>query len=286
MQENNTNNLYILHTPKTIAETVKLYNKHPNSVIYAGGSSISENKAFAIEELTNNIICLQDVSEMSKIKKSERFIDIGATATLYDILSLKKSTFVPAVLTKAINSIGTPSLRTIATIGGNLAIKDKILTLIPVLIILNARLEIRSENSSRWLYLSQENISSEEHFLKSNEIISKIRIPLKAWDSSSYLISNKNIFTDKSFMSLSSAIKRGHKSITEIKFIFNIGYFRLIRSRITEEAIIGKNLPLSKSDTKSIVEIFIRDIDSQTQDLSHYKKQNIINFFQLMLSEL
>ncbi len=70
--------------------------------------------------LPESILFLKNLPELETIAKRERFIDFGAAATLNTILELGEKN-VPQILYQAISLAANPGVRSLATIGGNIA---------------------------------------------------------------------------------------------------------------------------------------------------------------------
>ncbi|MBR7064925.1 MAG: FAD binding domain-containing protein, partial [Treponema sp.] len=98
----------------------------------------------ALKEDDTKIISLRGIAELSSIGKHERYIDFGAGVTLSEIINLERSK-TPAILTEATESIANPSIRNLATIGGNICQGNKTQTLFAPLLALDARLEFRNQ---------------------------------------------------------------------------------------------------------------------------------------------
>ncbi|MGP1576342.1 MAG: FAD binding domain-containing protein [Treponema sp.] len=199
--------------------------------------------------LPENILFLKGIPELEAIIKRERFIDFGAAAVLNDILNLGYKN-IPQVLYAAISAAANPNIRSLATIGGNIAdapIKSS--CLIP-LIALDAKIEVRTPKELIWMNLSK---YSEERMVvlkPEPHVILRIRVPLDEWNFSYYrrLGPIGRIAEDTaSFVFLARMQKN---ILMDIKMLF--GSTKLLKNREFENRLAGTVLPL---DRKKIADI-------------------------------
>jgi CO/xanthine dehydrogenase FAD-binding subunit len=126
-----------------------------NSRLVAGGTWLRTQWESGISAMPHHLISIASISEMTSIQKLDNWISIGAGATLQDC---KKHVILQAEfphLIEAIRCIAAPSIRNMATLGGNIltAVGDSI----PALLVIGAELcwfdgENRStESLAGWL---------------------------------------------------------------------------------------------------------------------------------------
>ena len=136
------NRLSLVYMPTHLSEALELLTKNPDALIYAGGTDILSHQTTRMPVFNRQIISLRRVEELKIMRRYENFVEIGSAVTLGEILRRKESRFLPPVLKYAVQAIGTPALRNTATVGGNLAVSDRKLLLLPVLLILDSFLEV------------------------------------------------------------------------------------------------------------------------------------------------
>ena len=134
----------LVYYPKTINELLNLYKSMPESTLYAGGTGILYGQNSKYPDFPGGIIFLSRIEELSAIRRSEGYLEIGACAKLNRILGIGEHVLKPA-LYNALKSIGTCEIRNLATIGGNLCSRSRRKTLYPLLTLLDTRLELRKQ---------------------------------------------------------------------------------------------------------------------------------------------
>lgn len=126
------------------------------------------------------VIDLKSAAGLQGVLLSEHEISIGAMVVLSD---LEKDGLiwerVPA-LAEAAATIGSPQIRNLATVGGNLCNASPSADMAPALLALNARVEIRSARGNHEFYLDSFFRGPSKTVLTSDEILSRVLVPLPA----------------------------------------------------------------------------------------------------------
>ena len=220
-----------------------------------------------IKEMPSNVVSTSSIPELRLINKHERFIDIGPAVTLSEILDLGKNN-IPEVLFKSILTIGTPYVRNLATIGGNLFNKDYKSTLYSTLLAMNAIIELKSEDSTKLIKLT--------NFEKIPEkfVVTKIRLPIEEWDSQFFLRYGKDYTLDDHSASYTSLIKTEKNVISDIRIVFAgpIAY----RFNTIENNLLGVKLPLSKGQIFPLVEENISVFSEQLNGIRNKEEFQVI----------
>ena len=166
-----------LHTPKNIKETLHLLAEFNDACILAGGTDLLVDLKEGLRE-TRHLVSIQNVNELRGIEKREGRIRMGPLVTPHEIInsSLIKQN-IPA-LTDAARFMASQSIRSMATIGGNIASAVPSADLPPSLIAAEAAIEIQCLESSREVPLSGFFQGPRETLCKARELITSILIPL------------------------------------------------------------------------------------------------------------
>ncbi|BAL80353.1 FAD binding domain-containing protein [Caldisericum exile] len=157
--------------PKTLEEALQIKNDLKGSIkVIAGGTDLVVH----LKQDQVNEDKLLDVSRLEELKgvvdKGDT-IYIGAGTTHTEILEntlIKDS--VP-ILFDAIKSIGSPQIRNIGTIGGNIANASPAGDSIPALFVLLSKLHVKSVEGSREIPIEDFFLGPGKTALKENEII-------------------------------------------------------------------------------------------------------------------
>jgi len=123
-----------------------------------------------------NIIYINHLSELGGINASNGSIVIGATSSFHEILESKVIRHHLPFFQKSLESFASPLLQNSATIGGNIANGSPTADVVPLLLILDAKIELSSKTRNRSIYLKDFFNGYKQNVMESNEIITKIII--------------------------------------------------------------------------------------------------------------
>ena len=150
--------------------------ENPQALLYAGGTDLLVNIR------TGNIdppalICLERLAELKGVEESPDTVRLGACTTLADLLDhpLIKTNF--PVLTKALQTLGSPLIRQMGTIGGNIGNASPAGDTLPPLYVLQAQVELKSAESCRTLPIAEFICGPRQTQLQPGEIISAVILP-------------------------------------------------------------------------------------------------------------
>ncbi|MCY3694697.1 MAG: xanthine dehydrogenase small subunit [Chloroflexi bacterium] len=163
------------HAPASLAELLALRSEHPGAYLLGGGTDLGllaskERRRFG------EIIWTRRVPELGRIRISERELVVGAAATYTEALPAFDAN-LPA-LGGLVRRIGSPQIRNLGTLGGNVCTASPIGDTLPPLLALGSQMDVRSVRGRR-------RISAEEFFtgyrrtaLADDEVLEAVRLPL------------------------------------------------------------------------------------------------------------
>ncbi|MDR2376722.1 MAG: FAD binding domain-containing protein [Treponema sp.] len=230
--------------PRSFNELFNAWTRFPEAVPFAGGTQIIRRQTESELRLPKTILSLSEVDELRRMSRTEQYLEIGAMVKLRDIVRLGK--IVPEALTRSLENIAGPQLRGLATLGGNICNTGYQLDCAAPLIALDAVYELRSAQNSRWISASRFS-SLPGPALKSQELLTRVRIPLDQWDFSAY-----RKFGDRDSGSqggiLIFIMKNRKNILTDLRAVF--AGECVLRNRNSETFLTGKRLPLSYRDAQ------------------------------------
>jgi carbon-monoxide dehydrogenase medium subunit len=165
------------HTPRTLSEAIQLLSELKDARVMAGGTDLIVDIKQGLVEV-RDIVLLQEIEELKGIKKEGTKVRIGASVSPQDLQSssLIKAHF-PA-LAEAAGSMASPQVRSLATIGGNIASAVPSADLPPILIAADASVELRCSRSARTLLLSEFFTGPRKTVCRAGELLTAIFLPL------------------------------------------------------------------------------------------------------------
>lgn len=113
----------LIYTPRTIGEFATVIRRHPQAILWAGGTYLMSQPDYYPGEAKDGIIDLSHMEELKRITRNDRYVEIGAMVTARQLLSTGRL-LLPPILQQTLQSLGTQVVRRQITIGGALCISD------------------------------------------------------------------------------------------------------------------------------------------------------------------
>jgi len=235
----------------SVSEIQLLLKNIAGMTLAAGCTEIARTQTGRSLQLPANILALARIPEMCTVNKTERYIEFGPCVTLDAILRLGRKN-VPDVLFDAVRDIANPAVRSLATLGGNIAAKGQRLSTFAPLLALDTRLEIRTPFEAAWIPMTRYFSNTPRAPGKNPEFISKIRIPTESWDIAlNRRIGRPGMVTDRT-ASFTFMVKSQKNILADIRIAWAGKYF--FRKREFENLVIGRSLPLAEKDIVNLMD--------------------------------
>jgi xanthine dehydrogenase FAD-binding subunit len=134
--------------PKTLNELWQILEEEPRSVFYAGGTDLLVRMRNGLNH-PNQMICLERIEELKGIEDRGEEIFIGPCTTFTRLLESPLIMSHFPILINGLKVLGSPPIRNMGTIGGNIITASPAGDTLPPLYVLGAELELRTKDSSR-----------------------------------------------------------------------------------------------------------------------------------------
>jgi xanthine dehydrogenase small subunit len=226
------------HAPTTLAELAALREAKPAAQLLAGSTDVGlwVNKQF---RALGEIVYVGAVDEMKRIEADATTLRIGAAASLEDAWAALAARW-PA-LTDVWLRFGSKPIRHAGTMGGNVANGSPIGDSAPVLMALDAQLELRRGARLRRVPLDAFYLGYMQNRLEPGEFVQAIVVPLESTDRAvrAYKIS-KRFDCDISAVcaGLSIALEAG--VVTRVRLAFGGMAATVERAARAEAAVAGR----------------------------------------------
>ena len=161
--------------PRYVSELKKLLKKNDNVNFLSGGTDLSLIVTKERKDI-NSIIYMNSIRELNYIKNNKKYIEIGASTPLIELESYIKKYYPD--FTKILKRYGSPQIRNVATVAGNIATASPIGDCLPLLLSLNSKVVLQDFKKTKILFLDDFFISYRKTKMKKGQFIHSIRIPL------------------------------------------------------------------------------------------------------------
>jgi CO/xanthine dehydrogenase FAD-binding subunit len=235
-----------LHFPKDLAEALDTMAAKPGILVLAGCSGVLREQGGRGLSLPDNVLYVRDLPELRRAGLSERFLEIGAAVTLSELLELGEAA-LPPLLAEAARKVGTPAIRNLATIGGNLAERERFMDTWPALACLDALAELRDKGGSTWMNVNRLVGEDKRPAFPEGALLTRLRVPIVKWDAWALKKVGSPDYPspDTAVFAFAAKVEKGILSDIRVIFAGEIA----LRSHSLEASLIGTALPLSRKET-------------------------------------
>ncbi len=178
---------FTYHSPETLPELLFSLKNLEDYALLAGGTDLLVKMK---EKLVapRNIVDLKKVEDLKGIREKEGYLDIGSLVTHGE---LEKSSLVRSkalVLAEAALQVGSPQIRNMGTVGGNIGNASPAADTVPALLALDTKVEIRSSEVIEEKDLLEVFQGPGKTCLQKGQLITRLKVPvLKKGEGAAFL---------------------------------------------------------------------------------------------------
>ncbi|MBN2618167.1 MAG: FAD binding domain-containing protein [Spirochaetales bacterium] len=262
------------YTPDTLSELKEIIYKEQEVKLLAGGTSLFRKINGDTLVLPGVIILLENIPELTKENRTERYFEFGSMITIQNIIDNCKRNFAP-VLIDALEKNAPFPVRNISTIGAAIANNDIKSDLLPLFYVFNVKVEVINlrdkKIKARWESLTQY-LSTQDN--RGLHLITRVRIPLINPAYYQYFKTGfkYNLFNEISFAAIAD-LEKGN--ISSLSMAFNINNKKIIRTKDIDAELIGKHIPIGLKSREALIQTF-NDNLNRIEGLEDYQKFQMI----------
>ncbi len=272
---------------KSLDDCLNILNQENVKIVAGGTDMLIQNRThsgIAIGFKTD-VLYVSLVDELKHITEDKSNIYIGATCSLEQIL---ENNLVPKILRDSILEMASPAIRHTATLAGNIGNASPAGDSLVCLYLLDAKLEIKSINSTRYQLLKDFILGVRKIDLAKNEMITKIIIPKINFDLVYFRKVGPRLSDAISKLSFAGALRMENNLVKDIRFAFGAVNIFVVRRREIEEKLIGIDKKTIKDMSDEIIGYyseFIKPIDDQRSN-KLYRKEVCSNLIKEFLEKI
>src|SRR3989304_7966768 len=144
-----------MYVPESLTDRLQYLDTHRSGVhLIANGSDLI-NRIQRRQINAKVLVDLSGLSEFNYVKKDGGTIRIGALTTVTDLISSPVIDSRYDVFREVASKFGGPSILNVATVGGNICAASSSEDLLPVLLVLDAQVCLRSKDGERTVRLEE-----------------------------------------------------------------------------------------------------------------------------------
>ena len=232
--------------PTSLLEAASYLRDHPDAVVMSGGTDVVVEVNQRQRRL-ESVLSLEALSELKQVEESASHLTLGAGLSLAALEELLHGRGLP-LLSELLPLFSSRLIRTRATLGGNLGTASPISDSPPVLLALDAEVELVHASASsvlehRWVPLSSFFVSYRKTLLEKGELIAKVRIPKPyAAIQRFYKVSKRRMDDISSVAGAFALDVDAAQRVTRARLAFGGVAATPIRMTTLETALIGQKL--------------------------------------------
>lgn len=161
------------HRPKTLDEALDMLSNYDNRALKAGGTDLLVEMKKGLRTYAD-LISLTGIDELNLIKEENEQVHLGTGLTHSEMLQSEVVRKYFPAFTEAILKIGSEQVRNMGTLGGNLCTAAACCDSAPVLIAMNAEIEIMDHAGTETVALKDFFLHNRKTILKDNQILTKV----------------------------------------------------------------------------------------------------------------
>jgi len=250
-----------MYVPEDLTDLLEYLNSHQQGVqLIANGSDLI-NRIRKREVAAEVIVDLSGLQEFNYVRRDGDTIRIGALTTITDLASSPVLDSRYAAFQDVAAKFGGLAIRNVATVGGNICAASSSEDLIPILLVLDAKVKLRNKSGERVVPLGDFLKGKRRVDLKASEILTETVFQEIGEDSTCAFekIGMRNSLII-AFVSTAVFLRLGASGVVdEVRIAFNRVTGKIPeRARRTEESLRGK--PISANAVKDSIAVLREEV--------------------------
>jgi carbon-monoxide dehydrogenase medium subunit len=208
----------------------------------AGGTDLLVNMKQGLIS-PQNLVSLQRIEELAGMDLSGRVLRIKACQTVSELAQSAEICSFLNALSLGASALGSPLIRNMATVGGNLVSARPAADLPPPLMAHGAKVVLKTESGERTLSLDSFFLGPGQTAMKTDEIMAEVLIEKpKASSGSGYLKLGVRRALEISIVNVASYLEldEGHKAIRSARIVLGAVAPTPMRAFSAEEILMGE----------------------------------------------
>jgi len=161
----------------SLDDALSYLEQNPSDTLPIAGSTDLLPRIKRKQVSVGNLVDLSGLSELRYVKPEDDKIRIGALTTIADLEAQLNDTAWGKILNDAARKFGSPNIRTVATVGGNICAASSSEDLIPVFLVLDASVRTIRKSGTREMPLQEFLVEKRKTALYGDEILAEVSFP-------------------------------------------------------------------------------------------------------------
>jgi aerobic carbon-monoxide dehydrogenase medium subunit len=232
-----------LAEPTTVEEALRLLDPDDGTVRPLGGGTALMLMMKAGVFRPTRLVSLRKITTLSRIAvAADGGVEIGALTPLSEVERSAEVVRRAGVIVRTMRRLSNVRVRNVATIGGNLAHGDPHMDLPPVLMALDADMQVVGRAGTRTLKVENLFAGYYETVLRRDEIITALRIPAQGARRTVYLKCTTGSADDWPALGVAVSLEAEGNTIDAPRVVVSAATEKAIRLKGAEQVLSGASL--------------------------------------------
>ncbi|HOE84466.1 MAG TPA: FAD binding domain-containing protein [Sphaerochaeta sp.] len=280
----------LIYTPRSLSEFATVIGRHPQAILWAGGTYLMSRSDYYPTEARDGIIDLSYMEELKRITRTDRYVEIGAMVTARQLLSAGRL-LLPPILQQTLSSIGTQIVRRQVTVGGSLCISDARFSLSTTLAILAATAEVKRYDNGKvtthWIPIAK--LYEKDGKLNlgaKNALLTRIRIGLEFGDFQRFVVFGDPIRRSDECGIVALQAKREQNGLSKVQFCVTFPGKAFHISKDIESKLSGSALPIHPEKVNILSHELVAELTKMHSTISELQLERARRIFESFLHDL
>jgi len=275
------------YRPLSLEQALRWLSQCGKSVIFAGGSDLlvrHQRWSGLVPEFEGPVIFTGHLKELQRIESDGETLKIGSGCTLNAIIG---SAHIPEQVALPLRQMASPSIRNIATIGGNICNASPAADTLPMLYALDAALLLGSASGVRQVAIGDFIKGPGMTALRPDELVLEIDIPIIPVSGVYYRKVGPRKANCLSKLSFYAAYDVSDIRVRDVRMAFGAVGPTVLRSREAEEilkSVVRQDVPDVAGQAKDIIASMLAPIDDQRSG-SDYRRRTSLKITEGFINE-
>lgn len=231
--------------PRTLCELWRYWEDEPGAAVYAGGTDLLVQMRSRMAN-PSSLICLERIEDLRGIGEEGGFIRIGAGSTHAQLLESALVRQHLPVLAQALEVLGSPPIRNMGTIGGNICTASPAGDTLPPLYALDAEVELRRQDGGRRMALKDFIVGPGQTRIDKREVLAEVWVPkADAYNLQHYEKVGQRSALAVSIASLAALLRVSSAGLVEkVRLAWGSVGPTIVTCLAAEQALVGEKLTL------------------------------------------
>lgn len=233
--------------PKRVEEAVAYAAEHPGGYILSAGNTDIMVQARACNLLEGKLVIdLTGIDALRYIRQNETELHIGALVTHAQLAQSKQILQYATALAEAARTVGSPQIRNLGTLAGNVANASPAADTLAPLAVLHGRVVTRSASGSRTISISDFILGPNRTMLEDGELICEIVVDrLEGYCQGAYKLGRREALSVSRLSAAAAGLLNGDGTIQDLRLTLGSAFPRPVLFEEIGQTVCGRRPDLA-----------------------------------------